>query len=168
MRWKLKPQYFIHKQVIIGIQWMMCPSIMGDVFTLAPSILPLAFFITTLLLYYLPNPNQPNPTQPTNHCMRALVMSELVGKMRSWDLKLLCILRTQTRAWDLKFQCIWDLKQGFETCICYVFEISNKILRDLKLLHIWDLKRDLEIWSFFWLKKVGMLGNDQLNMYLGI
>lgn len=45
--------------------------------------LSFAFFITTLLLYYLPNPNQPNPTQPTNHCMRALVMSELVGKMRS-------------------------------------------------------------------------------------
>jgi hypothetical protein len=108
--------------------------------------LSLAFFITTLLLYYLPNPNQPNPTQPTNHCMRALVMSELVGKMRSWDLKLLCILRNQTRAWDLKFQCIWDLKRDFETCICYVFEISNKLLRSEVVTHLrsqtrsWDLK----------------------------
>jgi hypothetical protein len=84
-------------------------------------------------------------------------MSELVGKMRSWDLKLLCI---------------WGLKQELETWNFNVIEISNDILRPEFVMYLksqnkilrsevvtylrsqtrsWDLK-------LLWLKKVvGML-----------
>ncbi len=161
MRWKLKPQYFIHNPVIHP--------------------LPLAFFITTLLLYYLPNPTQSNPTQPTITAWELLWWVWVSGRDEILRLEACMYLRTQTRAWDLKFQCIWDLKRDFETWIWYIFEISNKVW-DLNLLRIWNLKQDLEIWSCdifeisneilrpeaSLVEEGWCVGNDQLNMYLGI